>query len=291
MISFSIAGLLADLLGDIALSDPALTDVDVSELISATKASPVLHGHRGATPVHQAAPPISSPASVLADDMPEIASWCSTPNAHPGVEVLGVEISWPRLPDGPIRVGVRSREVGHNGSVTRTTDANLFARRSSPPPSNGRHHPAIVSTWSLAALGRARRRHLVHQGTTFRHGRSVARITVLGLTESRLLIVHADDHQDDPHGRSTWPPPRASRCRCATCAASSHACPTRRTMCQDRLGRELTLTLGWGPSSVLTSSRVVARIPDVTPTTASTAPSPPMTSLFGSRPTPTARSH
>ncbi|WP_324603537.1 DUF5998 family protein [Phycicoccus elongatus] len=42
--------------------------------------------------------------------------------------------------------------------------------------------------------------HLVHQETTFEHEAIRRHITVLGLTESRLLIVHADDHQDDPHG-------------------------------------------------------------------------------------------
>jgi len=96
VISFSIAGLPADLLGDIAYRIPPLTDVDVSELISATKASPVLHGHRGATPVHRAAlADLIARVSVLADDMPEIASLVLNPaNAHPGgVEVLGVEIT------------------------------------------------------------------------------------------------------------------------------------------------------------------------------------------------------
>ena len=73
-----------------------VVDVTVSELISSIKAAPVLHGYRGQTPVHRAAlADLIARVSVLADDMPEIASLVLNPvNAHPGgVEVLGAEIS------------------------------------------------------------------------------------------------------------------------------------------------------------------------------------------------------
>ena len=96
VIGFSIAGLPTELIGDIAYRIPPLTDVDVSELISATKAAPVLHGHRGSAPVNRAAlADLIARVSVLADDMPEIASLVLNPvNAHPGgVEVLGAEIT------------------------------------------------------------------------------------------------------------------------------------------------------------------------------------------------------
>ena len=59
------------------------------------KAAPVLHGHRGAAPVHRAAlSDLIARVSVLADDLPEVASLVLNPvNAHPGgVEVLGAEI-------------------------------------------------------------------------------------------------------------------------------------------------------------------------------------------------------
>ena len=55
----------------------------------------MLHGHRGATPVHRAAlTDLIARVSVLADDLPEVASLVLNPvNAHPGgVEVLGAEI-------------------------------------------------------------------------------------------------------------------------------------------------------------------------------------------------------
>jgi len=95
VIGFSVAGLPTELLDDIAYRIPPLTDVTVSELISSVKAAPVLHGHRGATPVHRAAlADLIARVSVLADDQPEVASLVLNPvNAHPGgVEVLGAEI-------------------------------------------------------------------------------------------------------------------------------------------------------------------------------------------------------
>jgi len=95
VVGFSIAGLPTELLGDVAYRIPPLTDVDVSELISAPRASPILHGHRGSTPVHRAAlADLIARVSVLADDMPEIASLILNPvNAHAGgVDVLDAEI-------------------------------------------------------------------------------------------------------------------------------------------------------------------------------------------------------
>jgi len=95
VIGFSVAGLPTELLGDIAYRIPPLTDVTVSELISSVKAAPVLHGHRGATPVHRAAlADLIARVSVLADDLAEVASLVLNPvNAHPGgVQVLGAEI-------------------------------------------------------------------------------------------------------------------------------------------------------------------------------------------------------
>ncbi len=95
VIGFSVAGLPTELLEDIAYRIPPLTDVTVSELISSVKAAPVLHGHRGAAPVHRAAlSDLIARASVLADDLPEVVSLVLNPvNAHPGgVEVLGAQV-------------------------------------------------------------------------------------------------------------------------------------------------------------------------------------------------------
>jgi len=94
VVSFSVAGPPTELLGDIGHRIPPLTDVDVSDLISSVKAAPMLHGHRGAAPVHRAAlADLIARVSVLADNLPEITSLVLNPvNAHPGgVDVLGAE--------------------------------------------------------------------------------------------------------------------------------------------------------------------------------------------------------
>jgi acyl-CoA synthetase (NDP forming)/RimJ/RimL family protein N-acetyltransferase len=96
VVSFGVAGLPTELLGDVAYRIPPLTDVNVSELISSIKAAPVLSGHRGATPVHRAAlADLIARVSVLADDLPEIAALELNPvNAQPhGVDVLGAEVT------------------------------------------------------------------------------------------------------------------------------------------------------------------------------------------------------
>ena len=96
VVSFSIAGPPTELLGDIGHRIPPLTDVDVSDLISSVKASPMLHGHRGADPVHRAAlADLIARVSVLADNQPEVASLVLNPvNAHAGgVDVLGADVT------------------------------------------------------------------------------------------------------------------------------------------------------------------------------------------------------
>ncbi len=96
VVSFSVAGPPTELLGDIAHRIPPLTDVDVSDLISSVRAAPLLHGHRGAMPVHRAAlSDLIARLSCLADDLPEVVSVELQPvNAWSGgVDVLDAEIS------------------------------------------------------------------------------------------------------------------------------------------------------------------------------------------------------
>jgi acyl-CoA synthetase (NDP forming)/RimJ/RimL family protein N-acetyltransferase len=95
VVSFSIAGPPTDLLGDIGYRVPPLTDVDVMDLISSTKASPLLKGYRGAPVADlEALADLIARVSVLADRHPDVASVEINPVlAHPGgVDVLGVEI-------------------------------------------------------------------------------------------------------------------------------------------------------------------------------------------------------
>ena len=95
VVSFSIAGPTTDLLGDIGHRIPPLTDVDVTDLISSVKASPLLDGYRGAAPTDRVAlADLLARVAVLADHQADVASLEINPViAHPGgVDVLGVEI-------------------------------------------------------------------------------------------------------------------------------------------------------------------------------------------------------
>ncbi len=95
VVSFSVAGPPTDLLGDIGHRIPPLTDVDVMDLISSVKASPLLEGYHGAAPADRAAlADLIARVSVLADQQPDVASLEINPvMAHPGgVAVLGVEV-------------------------------------------------------------------------------------------------------------------------------------------------------------------------------------------------------
>jgi acyl-CoA synthetase (NDP forming) len=95
VVTFSIAGPPTDLLDDIGYRIPPLTDVDVSDLISSVKASPLLDGYRGAAVAdRRALADVIARVSVLAERQPDVASLEINPVlAHPnGVDVLGVEI-------------------------------------------------------------------------------------------------------------------------------------------------------------------------------------------------------
>jgi acyl-CoA synthetase (NDP forming)/RimJ/RimL family protein N-acetyltransferase len=95
VVSFSIAGPPTDLLGDIGHRIPPLTDVDVTDLVSSVKASPLLDGYHGAAPADRSAlADLIARVSVLADQQPDVASLEINPViAHPGgVDVLGVEV-------------------------------------------------------------------------------------------------------------------------------------------------------------------------------------------------------
>ena len=80
VVGFSVAGPPTELLGDIAHRIPPLTDVDVSDLISSVRAAPLLHGHRGATPVDRARPrrPHRAGRRCWPTTCPRWPSWTST---------------------------------------------------------------------------------------------------------------------------------------------------------------------------------------------------------------------
>ena len=90
----------------------------------------------------------------------------------------------------------------------------------------------------------------MHLETTF--DRDVVRrhITVLVLTPTRLLIAHADDHADEPPAPAGASPTRDDRGGAALGGARgvmlTHVVEQPEAYVPGPLGRELTVTLGWG---------------------------------------------
>ena len=92
VVSFGLAGVAFDLLGDVAHRIPPLTDVDVADLIRSVRAAPRLTGYQGSPPLDVAAlEDIVARLSCLADDLPEVAELELNPviAAERGVAVAG----------------------------------------------------------------------------------------------------------------------------------------------------------------------------------------------------------
>ncbi len=115
------------------------------------------------------------------------------------------------------------------------------------------YYPALVGDVVQAALaGDEVVSHLVHQETTFDHDVVRRHITVLVLTSTRLVVAHADDHTDE-HA--------AGQQEVATATTESvplhavrgvmltHVIAEPATYEPSSLGREITVTLGWGAVS------------------------------------------
>jgi hypothetical protein len=97
--------------------------------------------------------------------------------------------------------------------------------------------------------------HLVHAETTFDHDVVRRHITVLVLTDTRLVVVHADDHAPEPPDG-----PQRTYATAATEAVPlaavksvvvTHVVPSPETYRAGEGSRELTLTIGWGGVSRL----------------------------------------
>lgn len=121
------------------------------------------------------------------------------------------------------------------------------------------YYPALVSDVVVTALaGEAVRNHLVHLETTFEGDEFHRHITVLVLTSNKLVVAHADDHTDgEPtSGPLVRRPRQAVTATSETVALSSvrgvtltHVVPDAERYRPGTLGREVTLTVGWGTVS------------------------------------------
>ena len=118
------------------------------------------------------------------------------------------------------------------------------------------YFPALVRDVVATALaGDEVRQHLVHLETTFDHDEFHRHITVLVLTPTKLVVAHADDHDDaaSAGARSTR---QAVTATSETVALSfvrgvtlTHVVAEPERYRAGSLGREVTLTVGWGTVS------------------------------------------
>lgn len=114
------------------------------------------------------------------------------------------------------------------------------------------YYPALVAEAVEAAVGgEPVRSYLVHQETTFDHDVVRRHITVLALTSSRLVIAHADDHADERTGNEEVATATTESVPLSAVRGVmlTHVVPKPQDYDPGSLGREITLTLGWGAVS------------------------------------------
>lgn len=115
------------------------------------------------------------------------------------------------------------------------------------------YYPAFVSdVLDIAVAEEDVRAHLVHAETTFDMDTVRRHLSVVVLTGSRLVFVHADDHGgdeehgDEAHGIATSESVPLALIRSVMV---THVVPAPDKYRPGSLGRELTLTIGWGSVS------------------------------------------
>jgi hypothetical protein len=114
------------------------------------------------------------------------------------------------------------------------------------------YYPALVADVVQAALaGEDVVTHLVHQETTFDHDVVRRHVTVLALTSSRLVIAHADDHTDERPGHEDTATATTESVPISAVRGVmlTHVVANPQEYRPGSLGREVTLTLGWGAVS------------------------------------------
>jgi hypothetical protein len=112
------------------------------------------------------------------------------------------------------------------------------------------YYPAFVTDVLDIALADERvEAHLVHLETTFDVESIRRHLSVVALTPSRLIFVHADDHGgdeehgDELHGIATSESVPLSAVRTVMV---THVVPNPEKYKAGSLGREVTVTIGWG---------------------------------------------
>jgi hypothetical protein len=115
------------------------------------------------------------------------------------------------------------------------------------------YYPALVADVVESALGPDDVvAHLVHQETTFDQDAVRRHITVLAMTPTRLVIAHADDHEGGTgvEGDASLPVATATSETVPLTAVRgvmlTHVVASPDAYVPGSLGREITLTIGWG---------------------------------------------
>ncbi len=114
--------------------------------------------------------------------------------------------------------------------------------------------PAVVHDIVATAVGPdAVITHLVHQEMTFDQEADRRHLTVLVLTEHRLVIAHADDHESTEPERQhlATASTEVVPLRAVRGVMLTHVFPDPETYRGGLAGRAVTLTLGWGAVSRL----------------------------------------
>jgi acyl-CoA synthetase (NDP forming)/GNAT superfamily N-acetyltransferase len=96
LVSFGLAGMVSDLLGDRAYRAVPLTDVDAANLVRAPKAAPLLAGYRGGEPADlPALEDLVLRVAALAEDVPEVRALSLEPvlASAAGAHVTGARIT------------------------------------------------------------------------------------------------------------------------------------------------------------------------------------------------------
>ncbi|MFX0537071.1 DUF5998 family protein [Ornithinimicrobium sp. Y1847] len=107
--------------------------------------------------------------------------------------------------------------------------------------------PAVVHDVVLTAVGREQVvSHLVHAETTFDETAVRNHLTVLVLTDRRLVISHADDHEGPDRQRLATATTETVPLRQVRGVMLTHVVPDPDTYDGSLDGRAITLTLGWG---------------------------------------------
>lgn len=116
------------------------------------------------------------------------------------------------------------------------------------------YYPALVADIIKAAVGAEEVfSHLVHQETTFDQDTVRRHITVFARTGTRLVIAHADDFTDPTGGTGSREVATATT-ECIPLSSVrgvmlTHVTDDPSNYVPGSLGREMTLTIGWGAVS------------------------------------------